>query len=91
MLNRAKRLPDGAHEPNYNTPRSVLGRVCPGRPRTDHVSDDLRQELNPTDRAVAGSQELDGTCPAGLVVVENLMERRRPLVMHFFRYMYSEA
>ena len=66
--------------------RSVLHRVCPGRPRTDYVSDDLRQELTPTDRAVAGSQELDGTCPAGLVVVEKLMERRCPL-MHFFRYM----
>ena len=59
ILNRAKRLPDGAHEPNYNTPRSVLGRVCPGRPRTDHVSNDLRQELSPTDCAVA----LDVTCP----------------------------
>jgi hypothetical protein len=45
-------------------PCSVLYRVCPGRPRTDHVNDDLRQELTPTDRAVAGSQELDGTCPA---------------------------
>ena len=40
-------------------PRSVLGRVCPGRPRTDHVSNDLRQELSPTDCAVA----LDVTCP----------------------------
>ena len=27
-------------------PRSVLRRVCPGRPGTDHVSDDLRQRAN---------------------------------------------
>ena len=40
--------------------REILNRakrLCPGRPRTNHVSDDVRQELTPTDRAVAASQE----------------------------------
>jgi len=80
ILNRVKRLPDGAHEPNYSTPafgspsrmsRSAPHGLCQRR---------FVPELTPTDRAVAGSQELDGMCPAGLVVVEKLMERHCPRI-----------
>ena len=38
----------------------------------------MRQELTPTDRAVAGSQELEGTSPAGLIVVQKVDGKALP-------------
>ena len=61
--------------PITTTLRSVL-RVCSAD--TDHVSGDLHQERTPTDRAVAGSQELYGICPAGLVVVRKVRRTASP-------------
>jgi hypothetical protein len=74
---REESSPTVLTNPITTTLRSVL-RVCSGRPDTDHVSGDLRQERTPTDRAVAGSQELYGICPAGLVVVRKVRRTASP-------------